>query len=81
MKPEEVGEQVVAAIRIPGARFIQGLEQAADFLLEELRPGDVVLVLSAGDATRISQRISQALSGAEGRQPARSGGDAGERRS
>jgi UDP-N-acetylmuramate--alanine ligase len=54
--------RVVAAMRHPDARFIPGLGEAADFLLARLQPGDVLLVLSAGDADQISERILSGLS-------------------
>ncbi len=43
------------------AEFIPGIEESAAFLLRELRPGDVVLVLSAGDAERISAKVLETL--------------------
>lgn len=47
--------------------FAPDLEAASTFLLKELRPGDVLLVLSAGDADRIS---SQVLAGLQQRERA-----------
>jgi len=37
--------------------FAAGLDDAGDVLLQSVRPGDVVLVLSAGDADRITTRL------------------------
>ncbi|HEX9617418.1 MAG TPA: UDP-N-acetylmuramate--L-alanine ligase [Anaerolineales bacterium] len=53
--------QVVAAMRHPDVHFVPSLIQAGDFLLERLQPGDVVLVLSAGDADQVSARVLAGL--------------------
>lgn len=50
-------EQVVKAISHPAARFIAGLVDIQDYLLDHLRPGDVLLVLSAGDADQVSRNV------------------------
>jgi UDP-N-acetylmuramate--alanine ligase len=42
--------------------FIPDLSQAAGFLLEHLRSGDVLLVLSAGDADKLSMQVISGLS-------------------
>jgi UDP-N-acetylmuramate-alanine ligase len=44
-------------MRHPSARFIAGLDEIRDYLLEHLRPGDVLLVLSAGDADTVSREV------------------------
>lgn len=46
----------------PGVAFALTLDQAQKYLLEHLRPGDVVLVLSAGDADRLSGMLLAELS-------------------
>jgi UDP-N-acetylmuramate--alanine ligase len=53
--------QVVKAMRHPSVRFIAELADIRDYLLENLRPGDVLLVLSAGDADGINREILAAL--------------------
>lgn len=53
--------EVVAAMPHPAARFIASLDGAADLLLRELRPGDILLVLSAGDADRVSAQVLEKL--------------------
>lgn len=53
--------QVVKAMRHPSARFIAELDDIRDHLLENLRPGDVLLVLSAGNADRISREVLATL--------------------
>ncbi len=58
--------QIAAALRHPDAGFAASFDQAESALLSRLRPGDVVLVLSAGDADQISRRVFAAL---QNRQP------------
>lgn len=53
--------QLVKAMRHPSARFIAGLDEIRDYLLRNLRPGDVLLVLSAGDADTVSREVLAAL--------------------
>ena len=54
-KPSEFSaHQVVRQMKHPSVYFAPGLEQATAHLLASLRPGDVLLVLSAGDADQIS---------------------------
>lgn len=53
--------QVVAAMPHPGAQFIPDLETIRAYLVEQLRPGDVLLVLSAGDADQVSAGVLSAL--------------------
>ena len=60
-------KQVVDRMEHPDARYIQGLEQTAAYLLKNVQPGDVILVLSAGDADQISIQVLQALHEREGR--------------
>lgn len=53
--------QLVLAMRGVSARFIASLDEIYTTLLAELRPGDVVLVLSAGDANRVSRDLFETL--------------------
>jgi UDP-N-acetylmuramate--alanine ligase len=55
------GKQVAGMIDRPQVEFTPALDQAAEFLLDHLESGDVVLVLSAGDAVRISAKVLEAL--------------------
>jgi UDP-N-acetylmuramate-alanine ligase len=45
----------------PAVHFTPALEQATAHLLASLRPGDVLIVLSAGDADQISGWVLAAL--------------------
>ncbi len=49
--------QVVAAITFPEAKYIPDFSQVATFLIDRLVPGDVLMVLSAGDADQISTKV------------------------
>jgi UDP-N-acetylmuramate--alanine ligase len=53
--------QVVSQMAHPRAQFIPTAQDAGQYLLENLTPGDVVLVLSAGDADQISARVLAGL--------------------
>jgi UDP-N-acetylmuramate--alanine ligase len=49
--------QLVKAMSHPDARFIPDFNNTVDHLKQVLKPGDVLLVLSAGDADKISTQI------------------------
>lgn len=49
--------EVVEAMKHPQVQFIPGLDQVVSFLTEHLILGDVLLVLSAGDADIISSQV------------------------
>jgi len=49
--------EVVRGMPHPAARFMASLEEATRYLLKHLRRNDVLLVLSAGDAERISADV------------------------
>ncbi len=49
--------QVAAALRHPAVHFVPDWETAAAYLAAEVRPPAVVLVLSAGDGPRLTQRL------------------------
>jgi UDP-N-acetylmuramate--alanine ligase len=60
--PQNYSARLVAdAIHGPKARFIADLAKVRDFLLEQLRPKDVLIVLSAGDADQVSSQVMTAL--------------------
>ena len=54
--------QVVESMQHPDASFLASNTQVADYLIANLNPGDVVLVLSAGDANQISAQVVEKLS-------------------
>ena len=54
-------EQVVEQIKNPQKVFTPTLQDATRYLMEHLQPGDVLLVLSAGDAVQVSQDVLDGL--------------------
>jgi UDP-N-acetylmuramate--alanine ligase len=61
-KQDYSSETVVKAMHHTSVRFSGSLRATADILLAELLEGDVVLVLSAGDADQISEMVLADLS-------------------
>ncbi|GAB4540559.1 MAG: UDP-N-acetylmuramate--L-alanine ligase [Anaerolineales bacterium] len=53
--------EIVSAMPHPSARYSGSLAETADYLLSHLRAGDVLLVLSAGDANQISAKVLESL--------------------
>ncbi len=60
-KQDFSARQVVEAMPHPAAHFSGGLEETSRTLISKLRPGDVLLVLSAGDADTVSEAVLGAL--------------------
>jgi UDP-N-acetylmuramate--alanine ligase len=60
--PDFSAQQVVKAMRHKDAHFVPELQDVTSFLLARLKPGDVLLVLSAGDADRVSAQVFASLS-------------------
>jgi UDP-N-acetylmuramate--alanine ligase len=56
------GRQVADHIQHHSVQFSAPLSQTAAFLLEKLGKGDVLMVLSAGDADQISAKVAEGLS-------------------
>ena len=54
-------QQIVAAMTYPNAICIPDFSEATKFLVDRLLPGDVLMVLSAGDADQISARVMAQL--------------------
>ncbi|HSJ85684.1 MAG TPA: UDP-N-acetylmuramate--L-alanine ligase [Anaerolineales bacterium] len=53
--------EIVSTMPHFSARYIATLPEVTSYLLEHLKPGDVVLVLSAGDADQISTDVIKGL--------------------
>ncbi len=53
----DFSSKAVAASMPRPAHFIPGLSEASSYLIKNLHPGDVLLVLSAGDADQISLEV------------------------
>jgi UDP-N-acetylmuramate--alanine ligase len=60
-KQDFSSQQVVEKMDHPHARYVDGIESAANLLMNELRSGDVLIVLSAGDADQISANVLSRL--------------------
>lgn len=66
-KPEEYSsKQIVEKMTTVNARYISGFDQVVAFLNSILKSGDVVLVLSAGDADQICTRVLDQLNERKG---------------
>jgi UDP-N-acetylmuramate--alanine ligase len=51
------GEQIVERMHQPRKHFLATLGEAASFLQAQLVPGDVVMLLGAGDINRLAERL------------------------
>ncbi|HEX5840611.1 MAG TPA: UDP-N-acetylmuramate--L-alanine ligase [Anaerolineales bacterium] len=60
-KEDFTSAEVVSAMPNLSARYIETLPDVTLYLLRHLKPGDVVLVLSAGDADQISTDVLKGL--------------------
>ena len=60
-KQDFTSAEIVSAMPHLSARYIETLPEVTNYLLEHLQPGDVVLVLSAGDADQISTDVLKEL--------------------
>jgi UDP-N-acetylmuramate--alanine ligase len=62
-EPEQdfTAAEIVSGMPHRSARFIGSLDQVTNYLLTHLQPGDVLIVLSAGDADRICTDLLKAL--------------------
>ncbi len=65
-KPQDFSSrEVVRLMKHPDARQIPTLKEVSQYLIEHLHSGDVLLVLSAGDADQISRDVLSYLKGSE----------------
>ena len=55
--------EIVSAMARPSAHFIAGLGDTTEYLRKHVRKDDVVLVLSAGDADQVSEKLLTLLEG------------------
>jgi UDP-N-acetylmuramate--alanine ligase len=54
-------EQIVKAISRETVHFVRSLEETSSYLLDHLKSGDVLIVLSAGDADRVGRDVLAGL--------------------
>jgi len=59
--PVYTAKRIANALTEKKASYIPDFDSAADFLLENLSPGDVVITFSAGKATQVSQDVLAGL--------------------
>ena len=52
---------IVKLIRHPAVRYIPTMMEAQTLLLNELQPGDVLIVMSAGNAIEMSAELFESL--------------------
>jgi UDP-N-acetylmuramate--alanine ligase len=56
-KEDYSAEKVVKAMNNPSARFIPSLPEISNYLVSHLKSGDVLIVMSAGDADGVSAEV------------------------
>jgi len=54
---------IVARMRHLDTRYIPGLNEAADYMLDHLKPGDVLITLGAGDGYKVGEDVLVELAG------------------
>lgn len=60
-KQDFTSAEIVSAMPHLSARYIETLPEVTKYLIENLQPGDVVIVLSAGDADQVSKDVVKGL--------------------
>jgi UDP-N-acetylmuramate--alanine ligase len=60
-KQEFTSAEIVSAMPHLSARYIETLPEVSKYLIENLRSGDIVLILSAGDADQVSEDVVKGL--------------------
>lgn len=60
-KQDFTSAEIVSAMPHLSARYIETLHEVSQYLIEQLKPGDVVVVCSAGDADQISADVLKGL--------------------
>jgi UDP-N-acetylmuramate--alanine ligase len=55
------GQAVLKAIKHPDAYHAAGMEEATGYILDRIRPSDVVLTLTAGDGNLVGQWLLERL--------------------
>jgi UDP-N-acetylmuramate--alanine ligase len=60
-KQEFSSAEIVSAMPHASARYIEKLNEISEYLINQLQTGDVLLVLSAGDADQISTDVLAGL--------------------
>lgn len=63
--PSVSGRDIVSRMTHSDARYIPGLEAAADYLAGCVQPGDVLITLGAGDGNKVGEMVLEKLRGAQ----------------
>src|SRR6185503_20163868 len=61
LDPGISADDIVRRMNHPDVRYIPALADAADYLIECIHPGDVLLTLGAGDGNWVGQRVLKSL--------------------
>ena len=61
LKPGISTADIVSGIQHPAVQYIGRKEEAVDYLLDRIRPGDVVLTLGAGDSDQVGEGLLESL--------------------
>jgi UDP-N-acetylmuramate--alanine ligase len=56
---------ILALMEHPDARYIGSMDEAADFLADHVRPGDLLITLGAGDGYQVGEMVIEELSSQE----------------
>ena len=51
------GEAIVQRMNHPDAHFVAALDDAAEYLMANVKPGDVIVTLGAGSVTQVASRL------------------------
>ena len=57
------GKRIVERMQHPDARFIAGLDAAAEFFAQHYSARDVLITLGAGDVYRVGEAVARSLQG------------------
>jgi len=60
-KEDFTSAEIISAMPHLSARYIETLPETTKYLIENLEPGDVVIVCSAGDADQVSAGVLKGL--------------------
>jgi UDP-N-acetylmuramate--alanine ligase len=60
---------VLRAMSHPDAHYLPTVDEAAGYILDRVRPGDVIITLTAGDGNRVGRAVLDDLAARTGSQP------------
>ncbi|MBG0771907.1 MAG: UDP-N-acetylmuramate--L-alanine ligase, partial [Anaerolineaceae bacterium] len=59
--PDYSAQVIADSLPADKAAYLNDFETATNYLLQEIKPGDILIVFSAGDATQVSQAVLREL--------------------